>query len=281
MRETTQFIHQALNAIYPPQEVQSLCRLILREVCNFSASDLILNKDTTLSANIRSKTALIVERLITHEPIQYILGYANFLDYRFEVTPQVLIPRPETEELCLLIANNTPADTPLRILDIGTGSGCIASSLALLLLHAEVTAWDISTAALEVAKRNAEKLSAKVSFEQQDALVTWQIAAHSLDLIVSNPPYVCDKERAEMEDNVLLFEPHTALFVPDHDPLRFYRAIAEQGYVALRSGGRLFFEINQAYGNETRRMVEAVGYTAVEVHKDLFGRDRFLIATKA
>lgn len=281
MRETTQYIHQALTPIYPPQEVQSLCRIILREVCNYSASDLILNKDTILSENIRNKTSQIVERLIVHEPIQYILGYTTFLDYLFEVTPHVLIPRPETEELCMLITKQAPATHPIRILDIGTGSGCIAISLALLLAQSQVTAWDISAEALAVAESNAHRLSAKVVFEQLDALAPWHTPPCSLDIIVSNPPYICDSEKEEMENNVLDYEPHTALFVPDNDPLRFYRAIAQQGYQALRQGGRLFFEINQAYGKECLEMVSETGYTAFEVRKDIFGRDRFLIATKA
>ncbi len=280
MRETTQYIQQALGAIYPLHEVQSLCRIILREVCNYSASDLILNKDTILSENIHNKTTQIVERLITHEPIQYILGHTSFLDFEFEVTPQTLIPRPETEELCQLIVDSTPQHTPLRLLDIGTGSGCIAISLARLLPHAMIKAWDISQGAIAVATRNAERLGATVLFERQDALATWHVAPCSLDLIVSNPPYVCDSEREEMEENVLQYEPHTALFVPDNDPLRFYRAIAEQGYTALSIGGKLYFEINQAYGKDCSDMVTAIGYTEVEVRKDLFGRDRFLIATK-
>ena len=192
--------------------------------------------------------------------------------------PGVLIPRPETEELVERMLKEVPAKA--RIADIGTGSGCIAVTLALEVPGAQVQAWDISEAALQVAKQNAQALQANVDFIQRDVLVWEPEEREALDIIVSNPPYVTEAERDEMEPNVLLYEPEGALFVPNNDPLRFYRRIGQLGRDLLVPGGKLYFEINRAHGEETCALLRRQGYTDVHTDKDLSGNDRFVIATQ-
>ena len=217
-------------------------------------------------------------RLLRFEPIQYIQGKARFLERDFHVEPGVLIPRPETEELVERILTEVPAHASMA--DIGTGSGCIAVTLALEVPDAQVQAWDISETAIRVAKENAKTWQASVDFIQRDVL-TWEPKERAtLDVIVSNPPYVTEAERAGMEPNVLLHEPEGALFVPDEDPLRFYRHIGELGRQLLVPGGKLYFETNRAYGQETETLLRRQGYTNVRTDKDLSGNDRFVIATQ-
>lgn len=212
------------------------------------------------------------------EPLQYIEGRTLFLGREFWVAPGVLIPRPETEELVELMLKEIPADA--RILDVGTGSGCIAISLAKALPDALVTAWDVSPEALSVARANARKLQADVRFVECDVLACQVDEVGLYDVIVSNPPYVTEAEKADMEPNVLQWEPSLALFVPDDDPLRFYRRIAVLGRDMLADGGRLYFEINRAYGREMVEMLRTMGYVRVRVKKDLSQNDRFVIAEK-
>lgn len=212
------------------------------------------------------------------EPLQYIEGRTLFLGREFWVAPGVLIPRPETEELVELMLKEIPADA--RILDVGTGSGCIAISLAKELPDALVTAWDVSPEALSVARANARKLQADVRFVECDVLACQVDEVGLYDVIVSNPPYVTEAEKADMEPNVLQWEPSLALFVPDDDPLRFYRRIAVLGRDMLTDGGRLYFEINRAYGREMVEMLRTMGYVRVRVEKDLSQNDRFVIAEK-
>lgn len=210
--------------------------------------------------------------------MQYIEGRTLFLGREFWVAPGVLIPRPETEELVELMLKEIPADA--RILDVGTGSGCIAISLAKELPDALVTAWDVSPEALSVARANARKLQADVRFVECDVLACQVDEVGLYDVIVSNPPYVTEAEKADMEPNVLQWEPSLALFVPDDDPLRFYRRIAVLGRDMLTDGGRLYFEINRAYGREMVEMLRTMGYVRVRVEKDLSQNDRFVIAEK-
>ena len=210
--------------------------------------------------------------------MQYIEGRTLFLGREFWVAPGVLIPRPETEELVELMLKEIPADA--RILDVGTGSGCIAISLAKELPDTLVTAWDVSPEALSVARANARKLQADVRFVECDVLACQVDEVGLYDVIVSNPPYVTEAEKADLEPNVLQWEPSLALFVPDDDPLRFYRRIAVLGRDMLADGGRLYFEINRAYGREMVEMLRAMGYVGVRVEKDLSQNDRFVIAEK-
>ena len=212
------------------------------------------------------------------EPLQYVVGTAPFGNLTFEVTPSTLIPRPETLELVEWVAADEQVRPALRLLDIGTGSGCIAISLAKLLPQATVSAWDISAEALAVARRNAERNGVAVDFKQVDVLHVTE--AETYDCIVSNPPYICEAEKAEMTDSVLLHEPHTALFVPNTDPLRFYRAIAQLALSNLSPGGTLYFEINRAYGAETCNLLRDLGFCDVELRKDFYGNDRMVKAGK-
>jgi release factor glutamine methyltransferase len=240
--------------------------------------DIYLNKDINLSVEQECVLANILQRLKRYEPIQYIQGYAPFCGHSFSVAPGVLIPRPETEEMVKLIADDYRGKSP-SIVDMGTGSGCIAISLALAISGADVTAWEVSPAALEIAGLNARKLDAKVELKQRDILrPTEEDDMGRFDVIVSNPPYVCRSEMAQMERNVLDWEPETALFVDDGDPLLFYRHIAEHGTRMLRPGGSVYFEINREYGDETAALLDKLDYRDTKIIKDISGNDRIVTA---
>ncbi len=272
-------IREALRGIYPDSEALSLAKMLLVEAFGFSTLELYGGKDKEISGNHRDVLDKMLLRLLKNEPIQYVLGKETFCGLEFEVNRNVLIPRPETRELVEWIVADRKADASCRILDIGTGSGCIAVSLAKRLPQAEVEAWDISEGALEVARRNAERNGVKVLWGLQDVLAALP-GSVLYDVIVSNPPYITEKEKQDMDANVLDWEPSTALFVPDADPLLFYRKIAGLGLSMLKSGGTLYFEINRAYGSETVRMLEDLGYTQIELSKDEWGNDRMIKACK-
>lgn len=279
MNNTLAYIKQALGNHFQPEEIRSLTHLIFKETCQFEPHQLLLYKDKELSEATREQIKRIVERLLANEPIQYILGKTTFYDYTFHVTPAVLIPRPETEELVDLIVHSEKAEG-LQLLDVGTGSGCIAISLAKQLKQAKVTALDISHEALEVARTNALANKADVNFIQEDILSYDGAELEKLDFIVSNPPYVTYQEKDEMKQNVLAYEPHTALFVTNNDPLLFYRAIAQFGLRNLKEGGRLYFEINSTLGQETLKLLIEVGYHECTLIKDLSQRDRIIKALR-
>lgn len=279
MNNTIAYIKQALGNHFQPEEVRSLTHLILKDVCNFEPHQILLHKDKELSEVTREQIRQIVNRLLAYEPIQYILGSTSFYGYSFKVTPAVLIPRPETEELVDLIVHEEHAEN-LRLLDIGTGSGCIAISLAKQLKQPVVSALDISEKALEVAKSNADANQADVRFIHRDILSSDDLQLEKQDVIVSNPPYVMNREMEAMKQNVLDYEPHNALFVPDEDPLLFYRTIALFGIRYLKEGGRLYFEINAALGQETKALISELGYRDCILSKDLSQRDRIIKATR-
>mgnify|MGYP000005161138 FL=1 len=278
MNRITTYIRQSLQDIYPPEEVKALSMLICCDMLGVDALDIYMGKDIILSACKQRELENIIFRLQKNEPIQYIRGIAEFCGRNFKVASSVLIPRPETAELVDLIVKENP--DARRLLDIGTGSGCIAISLDKNLPDAKVDAWDISEEALAIARKNNEELDAQVTFRRQDVFSADGIQGASYDIIVSNPPYVTETEKTEMEANVLDWEPELALFVPDEDPLRFYRRIAELGRELLRPGGKLYFEINQAYGQDMIRMIEMNQYRDVRVIKDIFGKDRILTANR-
>lgn len=270
-----------LTAVYPQGEAQAVVRTVLDVRFGLSLTDIYTGKVNELSSEDAAELEKIMLRLEQAEPVQYVLGEAEFLNRTFRVEPGVLIPRPETEVLCQWIIEdcNRPycalqPPAPLQILDVGTGSGCIAVSLSLDIPNSEVTAWDISGDALLVARNNAISLGASVNFQLQDALSAPE-NDRSVDIIVSNPPYICDYERKDMVRNVLDFEPETALFVPDDDPLLFYRAIAEYGTEALRKGGALYFETNPLHIDAVADMMKALGYSLIEMREDQFGKRRF------
>lgn len=278
MNKIVAYIRSRLQPYYTAEEVSALSRIVCCDLLGQAPTDYYLGKDIALSPKKEQELEDILQRLSRFEPLQYIEGRTLFLGREFWVAPGVLIPRPETEELVELMLKEIPADA--RILDVGTGSGCIAISLAKALPDALVTAWDVSPEALSVARANARKLQADVRFVECDVLACQVDEVGLYDVIVSNPPYVTEAEKADMEPNVLQWEPSLALFVPDDDPLRFYRRIAVLGRGMLADGGRLYFEINRAYGREMVEMLRAMGYVGVRVEKDLSQNDRFVIAEK-
>ena len=270
-------LRAALEPLYGEGEARAIAFLILEDAFGLSRTDIYVGKVRQFSVDERIRLQTMCEQLKAGVPVQYVLGQAWFCGRVFEVTPAVLIPRPETEELVAWAAEQISCN---RILDAGTGSGCIAVSLKLQLPDSQVEAWDISAEALAVAQRNAERLGAGVRFVRQDLLGAWN-EDEVFDLIVSNPPYICERERAEMEHHVLDHEPGTALFVPDDDALLFYRALAEHAVAgALREGGRLMVEINSAYGPETAALFERCGLHGVELRKDEFGNDRMVCGVR-
>lgn len=278
MNKIVAYIRSRLQPYYTAEEVSALSRIVCCDLFGQAPTDYYLGKDIVLSPKKEQELEDILQRLSRFEPLQYIEGRTLFLGREFWVAPGVLIPRPETEELVELMLKEIPADA--RILDVGTGSGCIAISLAKELPDALVTAWDVSPEALSVARANARKLQADVRFVECDVLACQVDEVGLYDVIVSNPPYVTEAEKADMEPNVLQWEPSLALFVPDDDPLRFYRRIAVLGRDMLADGGRLYFEINRAYGREMVEMLRTMGYVGVRVEKDLSQNDRFVIAEK-
>lgn len=278
MNKIVAYIRSRLQPYYTAEEVSALSRIVCCDLLGQAPTYYYLGKDIALSPKKEQELEDILQRLSRFEPLQYIEGRTLFLGREFWVAPGVLIPRPETEELVELMLKEIPADA--RILDVGTGSGCIAISLAKALPDALVTAWDVSPEALSVARVNACKLQANVRFVECDVLACQVDEVGLYDVIVSNPPYVTEAEKADMEPNVLQWEPSLALFVPDDDPLRFYRRIAVLGRDMLADGGRLYFEINRAYGREMVEMLRTMGYVRVRVKKDLSQNDRFVIAEK-
>ena len=291
--KTYQQLWQSLTPLYDAGEAQAIVRTVLDVEYGMTLTDIIGGKVNEISADEERKLEEIIIRLQKGEPVQYVLGEADFAGRIFHVEPGVLIPRPETAELCQWIeedmagestvsSGNSPqaTDDARRILDICTGSGCIAITLGLNIPNSEVTGWDISEDALRIAQGNVEMLKARnVRIEYQDALALPK-AAEAADLIVSNPPYICEKEKADMEKNVLEHEPSLALFVPDEDPLKFYRAIAEYASSALKSGGALYFEINPIYEKETREMLLKLDFKDIETKEDAFGKKRMMRAIK-
>lgn len=266
---------------YEDGEARAIARILIEELFGLSYTDIVCGATDQLSADDTLRLDTAVRRIEQGEPLQHVLGYADFCGNHFGVNASVLIPRPETEwlvdegERLMNGASNATPSAPKRILDIGTGSGCIAISLKLRLGEAYVEAWDISEEALRTAESNAKALKAEVAFCKRDALRAEESVA-PWDLIVSNPPYICDSERAAMDDNVLLHEPHTALFVPDDDPLRFYRAIARYALRSLSNGGNLLFECNTRYAEATGEMMREMGFEDVTVNDDCFGLPRFV-----
>jgi release factor glutamine methyltransferase len=273
-------LRQQLQPTYSAAEASNIVRWVWCDVWGQSAADYYLGKSMDLSADDMRRWKNISARLMRHEPLQYILGEARFAGRSFYVTPDVLVPRPETEELVERMLPDVGDGA--RVLDIGTGSGCIAVTVKLERPTTHVTGWDISAAALDVARENGRRLGADVHWQQRDVCVDADDdAADSFDVIVSNPPYVTEREQKEMLPGVLDWEPHSALFVPDNDPLCFYRRIAELGQRILAPGGRLYLEINRAFGAATVDLLRRAGYRDdIRLEQDISHNDRFVIATK-
>lgn len=264
-----------LTAVYDQREAQAIARLVFEVRYGLSLSDLLLGRETALPADELEQIACRLEQA---EPVQYVLGETRFCGRPLRVDRHVLIPRPETEELCRWIVEER-RDEALAVLDIGTGSGCIAITLAADLPRSRVTAWDISEEALAVARDNAGRARVHVLFEQRDVLAAAPPPEPAFDLIVSNPPYICRREAAQMAPNVLDYEPHTALFVPDDDPLLFYRAIGSYAHAALCEGGWLYLELNPLYEALVARHLTDQGF-AVDTREDPFGKNRYIRARR-
>ena len=252
-------------------------RILLEDLFGIDWNQQLMNPDLRIDEHQHYQLSEAVKRLLVGEPVQYVTGLARFNDLLLKVSPAVLIPRPETEELVQKISTSLPKEKTIRIWDIGTGSGCIAIALAKQFPHAEVIAFDVSGEALQIAKENAESNGAKVTFVHDNVLnPTSSYFNQPVDLVVSNPPYVCDSERASMEANVLDWEPEKALFVPDDDPLRFYRQILALTKKQLNPNGQIWFEINERMGEEMLSLCRQIGFSNAEVLEDFAGKSRFV-----
>lgn len=274
MRELLEHMHTRLASVVDGGETDAICRALCMELLGISQADYYLKGRIAVTDSMMARLDNALERICAGEPLQYVLGNAPFSGLDFRVDGRVLIPRPETAELVDWILQDY-SDERLELLDIGTGSGCIAISLSSRRRGWNVSACDISRDALDVAVENNRSNGTGVHFFQTDILSS-QCTCRNLDVIVSNPPYIAESERREMEHTVLDYEPESALFVPDDDPLKFYRAIARFGKSALRQGGALFFEINPLFAVEMVGMLESMGYSQTEVRCDIFGKKRML-----
>ena len=274
MKELINHITAQLATVYPEDEAQALAWWIMEEETGLSRSQMLTGcKGTTNFSNLQAK----IERILHFEPIQYIFGHTLWNGLDLKVTPATLIPRPETAELVEKVERLKVKGERLKVLDIGTGSGCIAIALKKAHPEWQVTGIDISEEAIEVAKENAKRNGVEVEFLVADIFnLQSSISNLQYDIIVSNPPYICESEKADMRPNVLNYEPATALFVPDNDPLKFYRRIAE-----LKLGKHLFFEINEAYPDELSAMLSELGYSSIQITNDIYGKPRIIEARMA
>lgn len=277
MQTAIQQIQSELQGLYPKTEIKSFSNLIVGKLTGFSRTEIIVNKNTLFSDEQRKIVDSFIEKLKKFVPIQYILGETEFYGLPFNVNESVLIPRPETEELVDWIQNENKKKEEIKILDIGTGSGCIAISLKHEFRNSTVDAFDISEKALETAQSNAILNNLEVNFSKVDILNAPDFD-QKWDIIVSNPPYVTEQEKTEILPNVLEHEPHVALFVPDNDPLLFYRRIALFAKSHMQLNGKLYFEINREFGKQTTDLLTEMGFKNTEVRKDISGNDRMVKA---
>ena len=281
VRDIERYLMTELGGLYPEGELRMFVRLLFEAFLGWDTPQLLLHREDTVNQSDLLRFHWAVEDLRRFRPIQHIAGYTHFCDCRIEVSPDVLIPRPETEEIVQQAIRRLEGTLreEANLLDLCTGSGCIAISLALALRFSQVHAVDNSVAALAVARANARALKARVGFMMADVLLPC-LEAESCDVLVSNPPYVCESERAQMEPHVLQYEPAEALFVPDADPLRFYRALAMHATTALAPGGRVYVEVNRRFADEVARLFQQAGLVDAATHRDSFGNLRFVTALR-
>jgi len=290
MNFSYQSLYRSLTPVYGQDEARAVVRWLLEVAFGMTLSDILGGALERMDASEKERLQQMMKRLEKGEPVQYVAGRADFGPRQFFVAPGVLIPRPETYELCRWIADDQEAKhknttsteqltVPTTILDIGTGSGCIACTLAADISGSKLTAWDISPEALDIARRNAEMLGVDIHFEQRDMLQQPYNEFGLWDVVVSNPPYICDSEAEEMDDWVLDYEPEEALFVPDDDPTLFYLQISNYAQSALKEGGRLYFEINPLYDEAIEDILLGLGFDDIIVRNDQYGRSRFMRAT--
>lgn len=269
MKQQINYIISELRGFYPEDELRELAYWILEESTGMTRTEILFGCKDTKKNVYAQEIEVILQKLRAHEPIQYVFGHTEWMGLDLRVTPATLIPRPETAELVEWVLHVADKNKPLRVLDIGTGSGCIAIALKKAAPNWQVTGLDISYEALDVAKENAERNNVAIHWQQADILSLCSL--HMVDIIVSNPPYICEKEKVDMQARVLDYEPARALFVPDNDPLLFYRRIA-----SLKGAPILFFEINEAYGEQVCSMLRTIGYTNVELKEDIYGKPRMV-----
>ena len=274
MKTTLNKLRNSLIPLYGKGETEAIIRIIFHHLKNWNLTDILIHKEDELSPFIRGQIDEILERLLKYEPIQYITGEARFHGMELKIKPGVLIPRPETEELVDIIIDRNKERDDLRILDVCTGTGCIALALARNLPFSKVTAIDISPLAIEVARENSDLLKTKIKIVEND-IFEWD-PHEKYDIIVSNPPYVLDKEALHMEKNVLNYEPHEALFVRDDDPLVFYERISDLSLECLAENGELYFEINPLFADSLKKMLEKKGFSEVSIIRDSYGKERFI-----
>lgn len=273
-----EMVSRLIKAGYDRNEARSISNIVIDDFKKWSPSEIIINYKTSVDDAITAGILSVIDKVAEGTPVQYVLSKARFYGIDFKVTPAVLIPRPETEELVELIVKENP-EPDLRVLDVGTGSGCIAIVLARYLRFPSVTAIDISSAALAVAMENAKSLKTKIKFLEED-IFHFCPPSESFDIIVSNPPYICENEKKDMEPLVLEHEPHEALFVPDDDPLLFYRRISLIAATALSPGGKLYFEINPLFSSELKSLLNGLGFHDIKMYEDISHRNRFISAIK-
>ena len=273
------FAYQELSYIYSRNEIRTLLQMLFEHILGWNVAHLLISKNKTINQSDLLKFNFAIKDLRNGKPIQYIIGSTEFCDIKLSVSAHTLIPRPETAELIYLIDENEKEHSPQHILDICTGSGCIAIALAKTFPMAKVFATDISAETIAVAQKNAADNNTEVTFHISDILQEENPFDEYYDVIVSNPPYVRESEKQQMHRNVLDYEPHIALFVPDNDPLIFYRHIAAFAYKHLKEGGKLYLEINEALGKETIALLQEQGYRST-LHKDSFGKNRMIEAQK-
>lgn len=278
--ELATLLRGRLSEKFPASEAREMVLIIFENLKGWSATDLLVNGDYDISDFIVRKAEAAVDKVLANEPIQYVFGSAHFYGLTFKVDRSTLIPRQETAQLVDIIVKEWETRQDLSVLDLGTGSGCIAIALARNLPFAEVTGVDISSKALDVARENNRNLKTSVQFLSGDILNLPVEREPIYDIIVSNPPYIAESEASAMERNVLDYEPHSALFVPDSDPLVFYKAIADYATGALKQDGRLYFEINPLFAKQLKDYMEANGWDNVELERDMQGAYRFMIAAK-
>lgn len=278
LRESFQHFQLLISGTYDTEEARSIAQIVFKEVLGYDTIKLILNENELLPAPLFEQLDQIAHLLNQHQPVQYILGFEEFMGLRFSLNEHVLIPRPETEELVQWIIDDHQHHQQLSILDIGTGSGCIAISLKKFLHNSKLTALDISVPALEIAKKNAKQLQQEVVFQQLNVLR--EVLPSTYSIIVSNPPYVLESEKALMNKNVLDYEPGTALFVSDEDPLLFYKRITTLAESQLIKGGCLYFEINESFANEMLALFEESVWLTPEIREDIRGKKRMMKAVR-
>ena len=272
-------IQQRLAEVMDAGEARAISMMLFDKLFGMTVAEVLSGKDQELEEDEKKMLLECVERVVNGEPVQYVLGRCDFNGLELMVAPGVLIPRPETEELVNACVSHYHPDSKVKVLDIGTGSGCIALSIKHKLANADVTGWDISEDALAIAAQNAERLDINVTFERHDIIAInneLKDIKPDFDIIISNPPYVCENEKKDMESRVLDYEPKTALFVPDNDPLCFYRHITEFALKALKTGGRLFFETNRDFCDDVDNILSEKVFIHVQKLTDSFGNDRIV-----